>query len=299
MTRPHPLRSRLPIALAAPALAAVLGGCGIFASHNQLYPPVELSIGEPQVRGSDTVYAYTTLGYELVAPEREQLLDLKPELDLAVRSYLRYFGETPPRVDVEYALPQDTLAAPDPGVIRVPPPERDRFGGLRLAPVGMLAARHWLMTRARTTVSASDSVRVPYWLQAGMADLIGGSAAPGMLAYLLTRNRDSLLPLDSLFALATPDSLTGLEPRNRRSRSTKLEGARLAHAEALSLLQFISQKESPRFLGTLFDGVLNGVSIGDILTSAGSIPSDIPSLENAWKAWLDNQASEARPGFGG
>jgi hypothetical protein len=105
-----------------------------FASHDDVFPPVPLSIGEMRVVGSDTSYVLPGNGYTLVATSREQLPDAQQVLDDASRSFKRYLSADPLAVVVDIRVRADSArpARPAPPLaaggdtIVVPPPPRPR-----------------------------------------------------------------------------------------------------------------------------------------------------------------------------
>src|SRR5215208_342124 len=112
----RPARSR---ALSSLLLLPLLGGgCAAlksrFPSHEDVFKPVPLTIGELRVEGADSTYVLAGRGYEIVAPSREMLSDAEKAVDAVSRAYVRYFD-----------------AEPRPIVVRLLPVRRDRSDAAR------------------------------------------------------------------------------------------------------------------------------------------------------------------------
>src|SRR5919108_653768 len=83
----------------------VLSACSslreMFPAREEVFKPIPVTIGEPRIVGSDTVYVLESPEYELVAPMRELLPDARKALDQTVREYRRVFGDEPRKIVVE------------------------------------------------------------------------------------------------------------------------------------------------------------------------------------------------------
>jgi len=242
-------------------LAATLGataGCSAvrsrFASHEDVFPPIPLSIGEMRVVGSDTVYALSGRGYEVVAPTRDVLPDAQQALDAAARSFQRHLEAEPPRVVVD--VRSRPVSAPSPGEVRrdtlggdtvrapLPRPRKDaRDRAMMPRPVGVLAipvARAWLTsyaaanapTNAQTANAGTEredeawgqDPRVPDWLEVALPPLVAESPIADFAAAELGRQSGELIPLRALF-----DSTRALVPRPDRAGEP---GGRVAAGQA-------------------------------------------------------------------
>ena len=302
-----PFRTARPPHLAAScALAALVAGtaCSYFPSHEEVYIPIPLNIGEPVVEGGDTLYVLTGLGYRVTAPRQQVLADVQHDLDGAARQFQQYFDALPDTVRVRYV---DSLE-----VREIRDFEMMRLGGARIEngeiilparPVGRArsapnapppfrattaAARSWVAAHARRVQAAahgspgsSDSLRVPAWIESAMTDVVITGALPGGMT-TLWRQRQELVPLRDLFAM---NSLMETSDRGRPGRGAVQRWSML-RLQAASVAAFIADREDPRFLGEVAERLFTGTAIEEALRGAESLPSDLDRFEEQWRAWI-------------
>ena len=187
-----------------------------------------------------------------------------------------------------------------------------------VAPAGFLmmrAARAWLLARAdyrvgRTPAPAGtaarfgDDARIPDWIEDALVDLIGGSSAQETYLVRLAE-RVETLSLSDVLESSRPEPAKDAQRRTQlpptsstrpaggafmggppsRDR-TKLEGAELFRAQAVSFAIFLAEHEGREFLGRLADRLLSGEAAETALASAATLPDDLPGMEKAWKEWM-------------
>jgi hypothetical protein len=212
------------LVLALPALSACTALREMFPSRDEVFKPIPVTIGEPRVIGSDTVYVLEAPEYELMAPMRELLPDARKALDHTVREYRRVFGDAPQKIVVELrAVSRDRVAdgwipdsvepaeGPRRAVAPAIVPEK-RSSRAPVAPSGVLmmrAARAWMLARAdfrvgrpvpvpNSTVRFGDDARIPDWIEDALIDLIGGSPAQEMYVARLAERVETVSLRDVL-----------------------------------------------------------------------------------------------------
>ena len=223
--------ARAPGVVAA-ALWSITGCSAIrsrFASHEDVFPPIPLAIGDVRVTGTDTAYTLSGRGYEIVAPARELLPDAQQTLDDAARGFQRYLSAEPTRVVVilrPSAGPKAPAAGPggrptrDTVVVPLPRPREDRRAPRGATPrVGAFVTRPvvraWLTSFAAGSaqaaagggVGAADRAkepwgrdpRVPDWIEAALPPLVAGSSFADFAPIRLRQQSDALIPLRVLF----------------------------------------------------------------------------------------------------
>ena len=224
---PLTVRSFAPLRMTLGVL--VLSACSslreMFPAREEVFKPIPVTIGEPRIIGSDTVYVLESPEYELVAPMRELLPDARKALDQTVREYRRLFGDEPRRIVVELRpvsrdrvsegwIPDTVEPADEPrrAVAPVIMTEK-RSSRPPVAPAGFLmmrTARAWLLARAdyrvgRPASSAPNSAprfgddpRIPDWIEDAVTDLVGGSPAQEMYVARLAERAETLSLRDVL-----------------------------------------------------------------------------------------------------
>ena len=291
--------------LAPLALLAGLGlGCSFFPKHEEVYIPIPLDIGQPLIEGDDTLYVLGGIGYRVIAPRQQVLADVQHDLDAAARQFQTYFDALPDTVTVRYI---DSLE-----VREIRDFEMLRLGGARVEngeiilparPVGRMrnapnaqppfrasiaAAHLWIDAHARrihagrhAAPGATDSLRVPAWIESAMSDLLIVGSMPGG-APQLWRSREDLVSLRDLFAMS---SLMETSERGRPGRGA-VEKWNLLRLQSASVAAFIADREDPRFLGELAERLFAGVTIEEALRGAESLPGSVEQLEEQWRAWV-------------
>jgi len=150
--------------LSLPALSACSAIREMFPSREEVFKPIPVTIGEPRVIGTDTVYVLESPEYELVAPMRELLPDARKALDHTAREYRRVFGDDPQKIVVELrAVSRDRVAdgwIPDTVEPADGPRSRDRAGAALVTAAGRARGIPDDACRARL---ASRTRRLPRW----------------------------------------------------------------------------------------------------------------------------------------
>ena len=234
--------------LAAVLVLALLPACSYFPSHEDVFVPVPLSIGEARVVGGDTSWVLAERAFEVVAPRQEMLPEAKRALEESAEQFRAIFGVMPARVTVALHEPGGRRGRDDAGdsvriaadtaagamgdagegsaeVIPLMVPrldERSRMAArprlLPLAPV----ARAWLAAyvdaragtprlRAAWTAEGvrADDPRLPDWLEDGVVQLVAASPIGEPALMMLARQRSSLVPLRELFSMPRPAARGG------------------------------------------------------------------------------------------
>jgi hypothetical protein len=316
-----------------PALATIvpicLAGCtsvrAYFPSRDEIYKPVPLSVGEPRLRGGDTVYVVTGAGYQLEATARHPLPDARRALDHAARRFHRHTGRWPARVLVQLAEATgekahvfggdaDAGAAPRPGravIVRLPEPPRyfDESWGAPLADVATPVARLWLRAYAQDrrgfdTSRTSDDARLPAWLEEALAELVAPSRAREARFDRLARHPRELLPLLELLdghapgdsanargGIGTPRAVLVRHDRAPREDSRQpLPRAELFAAQSHAFAQFLIAREGSDFLARLTARLADGATFREAVREAETLPANLAILETSWREWLLNES---------
>ena len=231
------------------AALALTSSCSSFRSmfptHEQVYTPVEASIGEMRVAGAETTYVVSAPGYELVAPTRDVLPRVQSALDLAAGRYRRYFQADPPAVVVELrpaarepkgVRPESTWVRTDGGrAVSLTPlqPAGSRYdrGAGRVVVSVQPVAHLWLSALADATAGrradsagrviaarTRDDPRIPDWIEDALIELIAPSVRQEVYAVQLARQPKELMPLRTLFEATRP-------PRPTQTRGDASEAA--------------------------------------------------------------------------
>ena len=300
-----------------------LTACSYFPSHEEVFVPVPLSIGDARVVDGDTSWVLAAETYELVAPRQELLPDARRALDEAADQFRAIFGVAPARVTVALHEPAEKeddelrattrLAGGSGGeVVPVPVPRADRDRpraamrprALPLAPV----ARAWLSAyidgraatpRLRTAyapgTALSDDPRLPDWLEYGIVQTVAGAPVRDLALAQLARQRADAIPLRDLMSMARPEGAAGAvlgdDPLargedDRRYFGGELEGARLFAVESYGVARFLGEVEGRAILGAMVDRVIAGETAISALGDAKHLPGDIESLQREWDRWL-------------
>lgn len=312
----HRLPSLLNAGSGAPALPllrllllpALVAGCSYFPSHEEVYIPIPLQVGEQRIENGDTVYVLESTGYRLIAPRQQVLADARTDLDAAVRQFERIFGISPDTVTIRYV---DTLEMRNPGeregqelsgarllegdlVLPTRPDVRARRGQVPPPRASPAAARRWMRSHARrirgdpeASTGAGDSLRAPAWLMTGLADVIAYGVTTRGAQRQLWERRSEIIPLEELFAL--PTFMEG-DPTRRLGRG-QLERLTIRRFQASSFASFVADREEPRFLGEFADRILAGRSVSEALRGAENLPTDVAELDRRWRDWVEAMAT--------
>jgi hypothetical protein len=201
-----------------------------FASHEDVFPPIPLTIGEVRVTGTDTAYTLSGRGYEIVAPARDLLPDAQQALDDAARGFQRYLSAEPPRVVVDLRVRRDSAnaraaqprgrALGDTVAVALPRSREDRRAPREVTPrvggfVTVPVVRAWLTSYAAASArppapsgaAPADPAeepwgrdpRVPDWIEVALPPLVAGAPIADFAAVQLRRQTDALIPLRALF----------------------------------------------------------------------------------------------------
>lgn len=225
----HP-HIRTNVALAALAVGTFSGCASLssrFPSHDEVFIPVPLTIGELRVEGTDTSYVLTGPGYELSSKDRSLLTDGQSAIDRAEASFARYFVTQPPTVRVVLKPLSRKGPKPDsaalsksdwPRTVNVfvwkpEGREREMMGsGVRDEAVALPVARAWLAIITDSAARASARTRLisstaadtlagastPGWVESALTTLIAGAPDPDFLVAALAKKADRMVPLSTL-----------------------------------------------------------------------------------------------------
>lgn len=232
----HP-HIRSSVALAALAVGT-FSGCASFSSrfpsHDEVFIPVPLTIGELRVEGTDSSYVLTGPGYELSSKDRSLLTDAQSAIDRAEASFARYFVTQPPTVRVVLKPVSRKGPKPDsaalsksdwPRTVNVfvwkpDAREREMMGsGVRDEAVALPVARAWLAIITDSAARASARTRLisntgpdttagastPGWVESALTTLIAGAPDPDFLVAALAKKTDRMVPLGTLLLASRSD----------------------------------------------------------------------------------------------
>ena len=288
--------------LAPLALLVALGlGCSYFPSHEEVYIPIPLDIGQQLIEGDDTLYVLTGIGYRIIAPRPRVLADVQHDLDAAARQFQTYFDALPDTVTIRFIDSLEVREIRDFEMMRLGGARVENgeiilparpVGRMRNAPNaqppfrGSIAAAHlWVDAHTRRLGAArhgaTDSLRIPAWIESAMSDLLIVGAMPGG-APQLWRQRQDLVSLPELFAMS---SLVQTTDRGRPGRRA-LEKWNLLRLQSASVAAFIADREDPRFLGEVAERLFAGATIQEALRGAESLPTNLEQFEEQWRAWV-------------
>ena len=313
---------RLP--LAGMVLSAA---CSRFVWNEEPFTPDLAPVTEVMASGSDSTFVLKTPSYYLLSGQRAALWNREVLDDVAWR-YRALFAESPPMIAVRI----DSVASTDtttmfrgvplarvtthrraedlPAGKKREKAEREYQDSVRArllaGPVLAATAAHaWLAARA-------DSNPLPSWMEIGALRILGASGAPDRAAMELRANEKAIVPLATLFAVragkpnatevARVASAGQFElgdngdvyetPQRRPVRRDVMPGVSpVFMAQSVSVLAFMHDRD-PGLVARVADALPRGNSIESVLASSTTLPHDIPSLEAAWKKWL--QASQKR-----
>jgi hypothetical protein len=234
----------LPAVLVLGALSGCASFSSRFPSHDEVFIPVPLTVGELRIEGTDTAYVLTGPGYELRAKDRSLLTDAQSAIDRTEASFARYFVTEPPTIRVvlksvsrKGPRPDSAAMATDnwPRTVTVfvwKPEGRDRDmmgSGVRDEAVSLPVARAWLAIITDSAARASARTRLisntgpdttaganaPGWVQSAMTTLIAGSPDPDFLISALAKHLDRMVPLRTLFAASQQEFGRSRDERGR------------------------------------------------------------------------------------
>jgi hypothetical protein len=172
----------------------------------------------------------------------------------------------------------------------------------------------------------ADDPRVPAWIQQAIPALVAGYPDPDFASAQLARQKDKLIPLHTLLTEQRPEGdrggpmaggrgpderrgspedgggfgggrMGGGPPSSGRSRSARtgggtLQGSVLFDTEALSVADYLADREGPEFVGSVFRTLASGATFEDALRGAHSVAHDLDGFERGWRGWLDAQAGK-------
>ena len=234
----------LPAVVVLGALAGCASFSSRFPSHDEVFIPVPLTVGELRIEGTDTAYVLTGPGYELRAKDRSLLTDAQSAIDRTEASFARYFVTEPPTIRVVLRSVSRKGPKPDsaamatenwPRTVTVfvwKPEGRDREmmgSGVRDEAVSLPVARAWLAIITDSASRASARTRLisntepdtttgasaPGWIQSALTTLIAGSPDPDFLVAALAKHPDRMVPLRTLFAASRQEFGRSRDERGR------------------------------------------------------------------------------------
>ena len=288
---------RVPRAVVAATFALVLlPGCSTFRSlfpkREEVFKPIVPTLGAPLVQGSDTLYSLEGPGYDLLTRRRDLLVEGRSSLDRAVRSYVRYFGETPPMVRA-VLVPVDPRrsARPEPdSLLRTRDSARvlllvPAIGGRGQSTVGTVSATpvvyEWISERygGEEALAAPDTVngrplpwrdhpKLPDWVEVALPELVAGSSRADVLIARLAGQTSDIMPLRELLSAMRPPEVPEREPADsvtaRAASATTVEaGQRTAERGAERSRNVRGGRIRPLRGAALFDA--NALSFGRFL----------------------------------
>lgn len=167
---------------------------------------------------------------------------------------------------------------------------------------------------AAATTGTTTSAGVPRWLEVAIPSLIGGWSDADIVSAQIGLYPDRIIGLRSIFSDQRPagdtasragpgdeelserglggDRRRGGNPRTRPNPKDipALSGAALWNAEALSITNYLANREGRPFIGTAARALMAGATMDEVLASARTIPRDIDTLDRNWRDWLVAQA---------
>lgn len=323
---------RSPILAAYAAALPLLAGCSSvrsrFATHDDMFPPVPISLGEPRVVEGDTAWTLSGRGFELASRRRDALEPASTALESAAIGYRRFFARDPQPVVLVTLRERDAKPAADSALrslaagrtvvtLPAPPTAEEQEEAMRDRDAVMVR-RGWSVAPViRAWMGAQNGA--PNWLALALLDIVGESPDHDMMVSLLALQADRAMPLAEFLAAPVPSttprdsaapggaerasSTNGAgerarrgppprEARDGRSGVPQLSGARLYRAQALAMTQFLIVREGPEFAGRVADALRSGRPLEAALEGATSVPRTTAEFERAWKAWLATQRFE-------
>lgn len=308
------------------ALLLALPACSYFPSHEEVFIPVPLGVGEARVVDGDTSWVLAGAVYEIVAPRQELLPDARRSLDEATEQFQAIFGVAPPRVTVALHDPAGrddeskgtAVTAGESGGevvdVRVPPEIRDRGRTmarprhLPLAPVARVWLSAYVDQRAATPRLRTGYVpfgapvedpRLPDWLEDGIVQIVAGSPLRDLALARLADERSRAIPLRDLLKMRRPavlddasrgeDALVRGDDERRALFGGELEGARLFAVQSYGVARFLAEREGRPVLGAMVDRVIAGETALAVLDGAKHLPGDIDALQREWERWLEEE----------
>lgn len=276
----HTLRVRPFARHAAVISLGALAGCASFSSrfpsHDEVFIPVPLTVGELRVEGTDSSYVLTGPGYELSSKDRSLLTDAQGAIDRAEASFARYFVTQPPTIRVVLKPVSRKGPRPDSASIansdwprsvnvfvwKPEGREREMMGsGVRDEAVALPVARAWLAiitdsaarasarTRliSNTTADTTAGASTPGWVQSALTTLIAGSPDPDLLIAALAKKTDKMIPLSSLLLASRQEFGRSREDRDPNARPDDM-GRRGGMREGASRGRTLGELSGPMFL---------------------------------------------------
>lgn len=301
----------------AVAAAAMLGATGcatlreMFPRREEVFIPVPLPIGERRLIGADSAWVLSGDGWEMRAPRQDPLVEAEKILEGAARRWQRAFRGAPRLIVVEFhdwkggrdraAIDSVRAASDSTRLVRVfYVPERDRrqTGARIVSPVIALpVVMRWLNARLDSIVptatrSAGSIEPYPDWLESALPQWLAASAMAAIGTNRVAQlESDRLIPLVELFAMTRPpfpreEFREPGEPPPRVSAGRRLQRPDIFVAQAQALVEMIVEKEGDAFLGWMSDELARGSTMAAVLSTAASLPRDVPGLEHVFRDWL-------------
>ena len=307
----HPRAARRLARVPLLCLPLAVLACSYFPSHEEVYIPIPLDVGEPLIENGDTNYVLTGPGFRMIASRQQLLADARHDIESAVRQFERYFGESPEEVTIRYVDSLDARELRDreierlaggarhTGEIVLPARRMPVYRGDRNPPppsAAPAAARRWIVAHARRTADAArgghssptDTVRIPAWIATAMGDLVAYGTATNASARELWDRRSQLLDLRRLFSL---DRLDPERSPEARISDDDIERLTLRRLQSTSIARYMVEREDARYLGTVAERLFIGQGIEEALQGAQVMPTDLDELEQAWRAWIEQVAT--------
>ena len=223
----HIPRGPLAVAVTLGALSGCASFSSRFPSHDEVFIPVPLTVGELRVEGTDSSYVLTGPGYELSSKDRSLLTDAQSAIDRTEASFARYFVTQPPTIRVVLKPVSRKGPKPDSAAVantdwprtvtvfvwKPEAREREMMGsGVRDEAVALPVARAWIAVITDSAARASARTRLisntgpdttagastPGWVESALTTLIAGAPDPDFLVAALAKKTDRMVPLTTL-----------------------------------------------------------------------------------------------------
>ncbi|MBA4158214.1 MAG: hypothetical protein H0X65_12155 [Gemmatimonadetes bacterium] len=141
--------------------------------------------------------------------------------------------------------------------------------------------------------------RMPDWFDEAVAVLCEPEDMRAERREAMRRGVGSRRSLTDFFAMDYPaaghTAPAGVQPeaeqRSRRPRITITRGDTgepdLFYPQALSVAEFLIEREGPEVIGRLAEGFARELSVDDMLLQGRNLPEDVNALEAEWLRWLE------------
>lgn len=262
--------------------------------------------------------------YELRAPSTAALRATQIQLDSAIGRFRRYIGEPPKIGVIVFALGATPSAADSawfrlrnlPGLwlpttlnggeVSGTAVDREHGGDLLQQFVAHEACHTWFHAYIEGMLSGSQRARaitlstgahyghpaVPDWFDEAVAMLCERPDQQQRRRGYMRRHLDERIPLAEFFSMSHPvaegrAATTGSEAAEGRRRSMmQTPRGHLFYSQALSVVEFLAEREGPAFVGQLARQLAHGRLMSEVLKEARRVPQEVAQLDVEWRAWV-------------